>query len=118
MKLLVALLLSLGLFAGNHSTVSSVAKEKPTKPIPPDECPDDLCLIYGRIQFVEHFPDCKVQVVGHFEDMRVQVVEHFPDDVAKWQIVENFPDYKIQIVEHFPDFTIRYVEHFPGVDGD
>ena len=118
MKLLVALLLSLGLFAGNHSSASSVAKEKPTKAPPPDECPEDLCLIYGRIQFVDTFPDCKVKVVEHFEDMRVQVVQHFPDDVAKWQIVEHFPDYKIQIVEHFPDFTIRYVGHFPGVDGD
>ena len=118
MKLLAALLLLLGMLAGNHSTASSVAKEKRAKAVQTDECPDDLCLIYGRIQFVEHFPDCKVKVVEHFEDMRVQVVEHFPDDVAKWQIVEHFPDYKIQIVEHFPDFTIRYVEHFPGVDGD
>ena len=125
MKLLVALLLSLGLFAGNHSSASSVAKEKPTKAAPPDspprpvgDCPEDLCLIYGRIQFVDSFPDCKVKVVEHFEDTRVQVVDSFADDVAKWKIVDSFPDYKIQIVDSFPDFTICYVDSFPGVDGD
>ena len=76
----------------------------------------DLSKIYGKIQFVEHFPDFKVQVVEHFPDLKVQVVEHFPDGPGKWQIVEHFPDFKIQIVEHFPDFKIKYVEHFPGVE--
>jgi hypothetical protein len=75
----------------------------------------DLSTIYGKIQFVEHFPDYKVQVVDHFPDLKVQCVEHFPDGPGKWQIVEHFPDFKIQIVDHFPDFTIQYVEHFPGV---
>ncbi len=81
---------------------------------PPDTL--DLSRIYGKIQFVEHFPDYKVQVVEHFPDLRVQLVEHFPDAPGKWQIVEHFPDFKIQIVEHFPDFKIQYVEHFPGVE--
>lgn len=76
----------------------------------------DLSRIYGRIQYVEHFPDYKVQVVDHFPDLRVQVVEHFPDGPGKWEIVEHFPDYQIQIVDHFPDFKIQYVEHFPGVE--
>ncbi len=76
----------------------------------------DVSKIYGKIQFVEHFPDYKVQVVEHFPDLRVQLVEHFPDAPGKWKIVEHFPDYKIQIVEHFPDFKIKYVEHFPGVE--
>ena len=76
----------------------------------------DLSRIYGRIQYVEHFPDYKVQVVDHFPDLRVQVVEHFPDGPGKWEMVEHFPDYKIQIVDHFPDFKIQYVDHFPGVE--
>ena len=76
----------------------------------------DLSRIYGRIQYVEHFPDYKVQVVDNFPDLRVQVVEHFPDGPGKWQIVEHFPDYQIQIVEHSPDFKIQYVDHFPGVE--
>lgn len=76
----------------------------------------DLSRIYGRIQYVEHFPDYKVQVVDHFPDLRVQVVEHFPDGPGKWEMVEHFPDYKIQIVDHFPDFKIKYVDSFPGVE--
>ena len=76
----------------------------------------DLSRIYGRIQYVEHFPDYKVQVVDNFPDLKVQVVEHFPDGPGKWEMVEHFPDYKIQIVEHFPDFKIKYVDHFPGVE--
>ena len=75
----------------------------------------DLSRIYGRIQYVDHFPDYKVQVVDHFPDLKVQVVEHFPDGAGKWQIVEHFPDYKIQLVDHCPDFKIQYVDHFPGV---
>lgn len=75
----------------------------------------DLSKIYGRIQFVEHFPDYKVKIVDNFPDLKVKLVDNFPDAAGKWQIVDNFPDYKIQFVEHFPDFTIKYVEHFPGV---
>jgi hypothetical protein len=76
----------------------------------------DVARVYGRIQFVEHFPDYKVQVVDHFPDLRVQRVEHFPDGPGKWQIVDHHPDYKIQFVDHFPDFSIQYVDHFPGVE--
>jgi len=118
MKLLVAFLLSLGLFAGNHPTALSAAIEKPVKAAAPVDCPEDLCLIYGRIQIVDSFPDCKVKIVSSFEDMRVKVVTSFSDDVALWEFVDSFPDYKIQIVDSFPDFTIRYVDSFPGVDGD
>ncbi len=75
----------------------------------------DLSRIYGRIQYVDHFPDYKVQVVDHFPDLKVQVVEHFPNGPGKWEIVEHFPDYKIQLVDHFPDFKIKYVDSFPGV---
>lgn len=118
MKLLAVSLLSLGLFVGDQSPASYISKEKPVKTVQTEECPDDLCLIYGRIQFVDSFPDCKVKVVDSFEDMRVKIVDGFADDVALWQIVDSFPDYKIQIVDSFPDFTIRYVDSFPGVDGD
>ena len=76
----------------------------------------DKCTLYGKIQFVEHFPDVRVQVVEHFPDLRVKLVEHFPDAPGKWQIVEHFPDYKVQLVEHFPDIKIEWVEHFPGCD--
>lgn len=72
--------------------------------------------LYGRVQFVEHFPDFKVQVVDSFPDLKVQTVSSFPDSCGKWQIVNSFPDFKVQIVNYFADFKIRFVDHFPGVD--
>ncbi len=75
----------------------------------------DVSKIYGKIMYVNSFPDYKVQVVNSFPDLKVQVVNSFPDKVGKWQIVNSFPDYKIQIVNSFPDFKVQYVNSFPGV---
>jgi len=74
----------------------------------------DVGRIYGRIQFVNAFPDYKVKVTNAFADLHVQRVTAFPDKPGKWQIVNAFPDYKIQLVDSFPDFTIKYVNAFPG----
>ena len=74
------------------------------------------CQLFGKIKYVEHFPDVKVQFVEHFPDIRVQVVEHFPDGPGKWQLVQHFPDYEVEVVEHFPDYKVKLVEHFPGCD--
>jgi hypothetical protein len=71
--------------------------------------------LYGKIKFVENFPDIKVKIVENFPDLNVKIVENFPDQCGKWQIVENFPDLKVQVVENFPDIKIRFVENFPGV---
>ena len=75
----------------------------------------DVSKLYGRIMYVDSFPDYKVQIVSSFPDLRVQVVNSFPDKAGKWKIVSSFPDYKIQIVNSFPDFTVQYVKSFPGV---
>ena len=74
------------------------------------------CELFGKIKYVEHFPDVKVQVVEHFPDIKVKLVEHFPDGPGKWRMVEHFPDFEVQVVEHFPDYKIQFVEHFPGCD--
>ena len=74
----------------------------------------NVSRIYGRIQYVDHFPDYKVEVVDSFEDLSVQEVAAFPNQPGKWQIVDSFPDYKIQRVNAFGDFKIRYVSSFPG----
>ena len=71
--------------------------------------------LYGKIQFVESFPDLKVQVVTAFPDLKVQLVDAFPNDCGKWQIVSAFPDLKVQIVDAFPDIKIQYVDAFPGI---
>ncbi len=70
--------------------------------------------LYGKVKFVESFPDIKVQIVDAFPDLKVKLVNSFPDDCGKWQIVESFPDVKIKIVDSFPDIKIKFVESFPG----
>ena len=80
-----------------------------------NDCTYKSFRLYGKVQFVDHFPDLKVQVVEHFPDLKVQKVKSFPDACGQWQIVEHFPDLKVQVVEHFPDLKIQYVESFPGV---
>ena len=77
--------------------------------------PNDLSVIYGKIQLVNRFADYKVQVVEHLADLHVQLVDDFANAPGRWQIVKQFPDYKIQIVNRFPDFKIKYVKTFPGV---
>lgn len=76
----------------------------------------DVSKIYGKIQFVDSYPDYKVKVVNQFPDLKVKKVDSWPDSVGKWQTVDSYPDYKIQIVDSYPDFTIEYVESWPGVN--
>ncbi|KAH0533640.1 hypothetical protein FGG08_007618 [Glutinoglossum americanum] len=78
-------------------------------PLPvPAESKCDVKKIYGKIQFVNSFPDYKVKAVTSFPDLKVKIVTSFPDGPGKWQIVTSFPDYKVQMVESFPDFTIQF----------
>ena len=70
--------------------------------------------LYGKIKFVDSFPDITIQIVESFPDIKVKIVSSFPDDCGEWQIVESFPDVKIKIVDSFPDIKIKFVESFPG----
>ena len=79
----------------------------------PPEC---ACMLYGKIQYVDSFPDVKVKVVTSFEDIAVKEVTSFPDKPGEWEIVNSFPDIKVQIVDSFEDYTIKYVDSFPGCD--
>jgi hypothetical protein len=80
-----------------------------------DSCSINGILLYGKIQFVESFPDLTVQVVESFPDLKVKIVNSFPDKCGEWQIVDSFPDIKVQIVESFADIKIKFVESFPGI---
>lgn len=80
-----------------------------------EECSFNGIKLYGKIQFVESFPDLTIQVVESFPDLEVKIVESFPDDCGEWQIVDSFPDIKIKIVESFADIKIKFVESFPGI---
>ena len=90
----------------------SIALTPPTTATP---CKFDVSKIYGKIQFVDSFPDYKVKVVNSFPNLKVKKVSSFPNQPGKWKIVTSSPDYKIKLVDSFPDFTIRYVSSFPGV---
>jgi len=70
--------------------------------------------LYGKVQFVDSFPDITVQIVQSFPDLKVTFVTSFPDDCGEWQIVDSFPDIKIKIVDSFPDVKVKFVETFPG----
>jgi hypothetical protein len=80
-----------------------------------EECSFNGIKLYGKIQFVESFPDLTIMVVESFPDLKVKIVDSFPDDCGEWQIVDSFPDVKIKIVESFPDLEIKFVESFPGI---
>jgi len=80
-----------------------------------DECTCNSIQLFGKIQFVDSFPDLTVQVVESFPDLKVKIVESFPDDCGEWQIVDSFPDVKVKIVESFADIKIKFVESFPGI---
>ncbi len=81
----------------------------------PENCTFDGKPLYGKIQFVESFPDVKVKFVESFGDLKVKFVTSFPDQCGEWQVVNSFPDIKVQIVESFPDIEVEVVESFPGV---
>ncbi len=80
-----------------------------------DDCTYNGFALYGKIQFVESFPDITIKVVESFPDLEVKIVDSFPDDCGEWQIVDSFPDIKVKIVESFPDIKIKFVESFPGL---
>ncbi len=80
-----------------------------------DDCTYNGFALYGKIQFVESFPDITIKVVESFPDLEVKIVDSFPDDCGEWQIVDSFPDLKVKIVESFPDIKIKFVESFPGL---
>lgn len=80
-----------------------------------EECSFNGIKLYGKIQFVESFPDMTIKVVESFPDLKVKIVDSFADDCGEWQIVDSFPDLKVKIVDSFPDIKIKFVESFPGI---
>lgn len=96
-----------------QGTYSGDTSEKPK--IDRKACTFNGLKLYGKIKFVESFPDIRVQFVESFPDLNVKIVSSFPDQCGKWQIVESFPDLKVQVVESFPDIKVKLVESFPGI---
>ncbi|GJQ43689.1 MAG: hypothetical protein JETCAE03_31870 [Ignavibacteriaceae bacterium] len=78
-------------------------------------CTYDGKKLYGKVQFVEDFPDITIQVVEDLPDIDVRMVENFPSKCGEWQLVEHFPNLRVKIVEHNADIKVRFVKHFPGL---
>ncbi len=81
----------------------------------PKDCTFNGFKLYGKVKFVESFPDIKIKFVKSFPDLKVKFVDSFADECGEWEIVESFPDIKVQVVESFPDIKVKVVESFPGL---
>jgi hypothetical protein len=105
----------LSLFSITLILLASISFAQAEEEINEDECKLNGIQLFGKIQFVDSFPDLTVQVVESFPDLKVKIVNSFPDDCGEWQIVDSFPDLKVKIVESFADIKIKFVESFPGI---
>lgn len=100
----------------HHQTAQIKAnKEALIKAFKDGDCTCKGHKLYGKIKFVNSFPDIKIKIVESFPDIKVKYVNSFPDDCGEWQVVESFPDLKVQIVESFPDLKVKIVNSFPGM---
>jgi hypothetical protein len=109
MKFILLIILSGFIFPINETSAQTDEK------INEEDCSFNEMKLYGKIQFVESFPDLTVQVVESFPDLKVKIVDSFADTCGEWEIVDSFPDIKIKIVESFADIKIKFVESFPGI---
>lgn len=120
MKTKLALFFAFILFLSVGKTIGYeyVPNRKEVKTINPisSDCSYKGFKLYGKIKFVNSFPDIKVKVVSSFPDLKVKMVSSFPDDCGEWQTTNSFPDLKVQIVNSFPDIKIKFVDSFPGID--
>ncbi len=72
--------------------------------------------LYGKVQFVESFPDLTIKYVSSFPDINVQFVSSFPSNCGQWQIVDSFPDFTVQEVSSLADLEVKKVSSFPGME--
>ncbi|MBQ3619656.1 MAG: hypothetical protein II939_16040 [Bacteroidales bacterium] len=70
--------------------------------------------LYGKIQFVDNWPDIKIQIVDNWPDIKVKIVDNWPDSCGKFQVVDSWPDLKVQIVDNWADIKVKIVDNWPG----
>ena len=68
----------------------------------PTHCTYGGIPLYGRVQFVQFFPDLTIQVVNSFPDLRVELVDAFPDRCGEWQVVDSFTHGRTKIRYRIP----------------
>lgn len=70
--------------------------------------------LYGKIQYVDSFPDVKIREVTALPDLKVVKVSSLPTRCGEWQVVDTFPNTRVKVVTAFEDLQVEYVTSFPG----
>jgi hypothetical protein len=70
--------------------------------------------LYGKIQFVDSFPDVKIREVTSLPDLRVRMVTSLPSRCGEWEEVTSLPTLRVKRVTALEDLQVEYVTSFPG----
>lgn len=70
--------------------------------------------LYGKIEFVDSFPDLKIREVTALADLKVEMVSALPSRCGQWEEVTSLPHLRVKRVTSFEDLSVRFVTAFPG----
>lgn len=71
--------------------------------------------LYGRIQFVDTFPDIRIRIVTSKPNLRVVKKQSNAIQCGEWQIVNFAPSIRIMIDQKHGEIDVQYVDFSPGV---
>ena len=74
--------------------------------------------LYGKVVFVEDYPDITIKFVEYYADIEVKVTESPSSSCCEWKIVgrsEYYPDLRVKIDNDYPDITVKVVESYPHI---
>ena len=74
--------------------------------------------LYGKVVFVEDYPDITIKFVDYYADIEVKVTESPDNSCCEWKIVgrsEYYPDLRVKIDNDYPDITVKVVESYPHI---
>src|SRR5262245_8432759 len=69
--------------------------------------------LYGKIEFVDSFPDLKIREVTALPDFKVEMVSSLPSRCGEWQEVTSLPTLRVKRVTAFEDLEVEFVTAFP-----
>lgn len=96
--------------------IKNLANNSTTKSSSKPSCTKKGHNLYGKVKFVDSFPDLTIEYVSSFGDINVEFVSSFPSSCGQWQIVDSFPDFTVQEVSSFADLKVKKVSSFPGMN--
>ncbi|MFO0600589.1 MAG: hypothetical protein U0228_35100 [Myxococcaceae bacterium] len=71
--------------------------------------------LYGKVQYVDSFPDVKIREVTALPDLKVLKVSALPSRCGEWEEVTSFPVLRVKVVTSLEDLQVEYVTSFPGI---